>query len=244
MTMIRKQFGFTLLEVMAASVIMAFIAMVAVSGMMSVTSARSQLDEVTVVNDELRFVADRIRSDLADFYRNPNIIIFEGAQEDTAIGTVPRLRFWAVCSSKARSDQPEGDLCEVEYFLAMGDNDQTWLARRQCPVVGNEEDYTETDGGVITRLAEDISYFQVRYFNGTDWVEVWPAELEELPLLVEVSLASRVTEKSGKQTVYAKQLFVNFPRNGDDTTASTEEETETEVDLEMDVSDPEAAMTQ
>ena len=61
----KRQDGFTLLEVMAASVITAFIAMVAVSGLVSVTSAREQIDEVTVVNDELRFVADNLRRDLA-----------------------------------------------------------------------------------------------------------------------------------------------------------------------------------
>ena len=41
-----------LVELMAASVITAFLAMVAVGGLVSVTSARNTLDEATVVMDE------------------------------------------------------------------------------------------------------------------------------------------------------------------------------------------------
>jgi prepilin-type N-terminal cleavage/methylation domain-containing protein len=231
----RKQYGFTLVEVMAASVITAFIAMVAVSGLVSVTSAREQIDEVTIVNDELRFVADSLRQDLAGFYRNKNAMLFEGSMEETTAGLFPRLRFRTICTDKARPDQPEGDLYEVEYLLAAGDEGQPWIARRQCPIVGNEETPEETAGGMMTRLAEQLSLFQLRYFDGEQWQQDWPMELARTPMLVEVSLGARVKEKSGKETVYSKQIFINFPRNGQE---------DEEVDIEMEVENPEEAMSQ
>jgi prepilin-type N-terminal cleavage/methylation domain-containing protein len=230
-----KHNGFTLVEVMAASVITAFIAMVAVSGLVSVTSARGQIDEVTIVNDELRFVSDSLRRDLAGFYRNKNAMLFEGSMEETGSGIFPKLRFRTICTGKARPDQPEGDLYEVEYLLTAGDEGEPWIARRQCPIVGNEEMPEETAGGMMTRLAEQLSFFQLRYFDGQQWLQEWPMELERVPMLVEISLGAVVKEKSGNETIYSKQFFINFPRNGQE---------DEEVDLEMEVENPEEAMSQ
>ena len=234
----RKHDGFTLVEVMAASVITAFIAMVAVSGLMGVTSARRQVDEVTVVNDELRFVADQIRKDMAGFYRDRQALLFEGVIEETPAGAFPRLRFRTVCDARARTDQPEGDLYEVEFFLAAGDDGQPWIARRQCPIVGNEETDQETAGGVMTRLAERLSLFSVRYFDGEQWQLEWPKEWMRVPMLVEVSLGAVVEEESGIKTIYTKQFFINFPRNGQNGEATES------VDMEMDIENPEEALSQ
>ncbi len=230
-----KQNGFTLVEVMAASVITAFIAMVAVSGLVSITSARGQIDEVTIVNDELRFVADSLRRDLAGFYRNKNAMLFEGTMEDAGMDMFPKLRFRTIYTGKARLDQPEGDLYEVEYFLAAGDDGLPWIGRRQCPIVGNEETPEETAGGMMTRVAEHLSLFQLRYFDGQQWQPDWPMELQQLPVLMEISLGAIVKEKSGKEKVYSKQIFINFPRNGQE---------DEEVNLEMEVDNPEEAMSQ
>jgi prepilin-type N-terminal cleavage/methylation domain-containing protein len=229
----QKHTGFTLIEIMAASVITAFIALVAVSGLMGVTSARQQVDEAALVNDELRFTADCIRRDMAGFYRDPKTLLFEGALEETPAGIFSKVRFHTVCDAKARYDQPEGDLYEVEYFLAAGDDGQTWVARRQCPIVGNEETLEETAGGVMTRLSERLSLFGLRYFDGTQWLAEWPMEWMRTPMLVEISLGAVVEEKGGKETIYSKQFFVHFPRT---------EQTGESVDLEMDVQSPEETL--
>ena len=233
MTTVKKNNGFTLLEVMAASVITAFIALVAVSGLVSVTSARQRIDKVTVVNDELRFVADRLRKDLLGFYRNKDEMLFEAAVEETNAGQFPRLRFRAICDSKARLDQPESDLYEVEYFLAPGQEGKPWIARRQCPIVGNEETPEQTAGGVMTRLSEQLSLFQIRYFDGQQWLQQWPVEWQRVPTLIEISLGGRIAEKSGRQEIYARQFFVGFPRNGQD---------DEEIDMGMEVENPEEAL--
>ena len=133
------------------------------------------------------------------------------------------------------TDQPESDLYEVEYFLAAGDEGQPWIARRQCPIVGNEETPEETAGGMMTRLAERLSLFQLRYFDGEQWQQEWPMELAQTPTLIEISLGAMVKEKSGKETIYSKQIIINFPRNGQE---------DDEVDLEMEVENPEEAMNQ
>ena len=235
-----RQHGFTLVELMAASVITGFIAMVAVGGMVSVTSARSSLDEVTGVMDELRYVADLIRQDMANVHRHPQELLFEGLVEDSGTTALPRLRFRAVSTAKARSAQPEGDLYEIEYLLVAGSDGKPMLSRRVCPVVGVEQERDQTAGGVLTKLTENISFFGVRYFDAAEWLSIWPVEQQKLPMLIEISLASRVVEKNGKEKIYAKQVIVTFPRIGEQTT--TEEDDETSLEIEF--TDPESGAVQ
>jgi hypothetical protein len=90
----------------------------------------------------------------------------------------------------------------------------------------------------MTRLAERLSLFGLTYFDGNEWQQQWPMELKRAPILVEVSLGAIVEEKSGQETIYTKQFFIHFPRNGND------QETEEAVDLEMDVEKPEQALNQ
>lgn len=235
----RRQSGFTLVELMAASVITVFLAMVAVGGMVSVTSARSSLDEVTQVMDELRYASDLLRQDLANAYRNRQEMLFEGLLEDGGGMPMPRLRFRAIGTTKARAAQPEGDLYEIEYLFFEGQDGTMQLARRVCPVVGIEEERDQTAGGILTKLSEQISFFGVRYFNGTEWTTIWPVEQELLPTLIEVSLASRYLDKGGKEKIYAKQVILTFPRLGDQTAATDEDEAFLD---EIEFTDPESGL--
>jgi hypothetical protein len=87
----------------------------------------------------------------------------------------------------------------------------------------------------MTRLAEQLSFFQLRYFDGEQWLQDWPMELEEVPMLVEISLGAIVKEQNDRNELYTKQVFINFPRNGQE---------EEEMNLEMEVPDPQEAMNQ
>ncbi|MBP8604621.1 MAG: prepilin-type N-terminal cleavage/methylation domain-containing protein [Phycisphaerae bacterium] len=214
--------GFTLVEVLAASVITAFIILVAVNGLVSAMSARSRLDEAAQTADELRYAADSIQQDLRRVYRDGTELLFEGVLEQTPSGEFPRLRFRAVRYEKARAAEPEGDLYEVEYFL-MPNQDNLSLARRICPIVGIETLPAETAGGVLTKLNEAITYFGIRYFDGSAWTAQWPQELSRLPMLVEVSLVMRVQESEKKERIYARQVLVNFPHYAGQSEIQTEE---------------------
>lgn len=231
--------GFTLVELMAASVITGFIALVAVGGLVSVTSARGSLDEVTETMDELRYAADLMRQDMANVHRNRQEMLFEGMVEEGGAQVMPRLRFRTVGVSKARPAQPEGDVYEVEYLFFEGADGKARLSRRVCPVVGIEIDRQQTAGGILTQLSDRISFFGVRYFNGTEWTTVWPVEQQLLPTLMEISLASRVVDKNGKEKTYAKQVIVTFPRLGDQTAAE-----EDETGLEVEFTEPESGLGQ
>ena len=231
----RQQGGFTLVELMAASVITAFLALVAVGGMISVTSARGSLDEATEVMDELRYAADLLRQDLANVHRDRQEMLFEGLLEVSDPAARPRLRFRALSTRNARPNQPESDVYEIEYLFIESHDGTLYLSRRICPVVGIEQDREHTAGGILTKLSEHISYFNVRYFDGAGWSEIWPVEQQLLPTLIEVSLAARVVQDGGRENIYAKQVIATFSRLGD------QRLDDDEVDFEIEFTDPESA---
>ncbi len=185
-----KRNGFTLVEILIASMIGAFIMLVAVGALKAISVSAQIVDSNIDVASELRFVAARIATDLNNFYR-------DGKAENTKlVGRVVQvqddvlciLTFYTVGRTKARAEQSEGDVYEVEYFLRK-DEDKTYLMRRLWP----NPDKEAQAGGILSVIAEDIDTFMVRYFDGRDWQIQWPEEQTALPELVEVILASNTS---------------------------------------------------
>ena len=178
--------GFTLLEVILAATMTAFVAMVAVAGLRAVTTTRKTVDEASAAADALRYVTEKIRRDLASVARDQ--ILFEGMAEDTAIELPLSLRMHVMQTDPARRDGIESDRYEVEYALLRSD-EKTFFVRRICPIVGAETDREETDGGILMVLSESIVDFQIEYFDGTEWLDEW-INYTQLPQLVVIYLAA------------------------------------------------------
>ena len=213
----RKEKGFTLLEVMVAAVIGAFIALVAVGSLRAVTGAKEQVNKNIVVADELRFAARMLRDDLANLYRDGDVESMKlvGTIEPGGEGPVTSITLYSICLHDARPSQPEGDIYEVQYYL-LTEDDESFLMRRVCPVVGTEED-EETEGGMLTAIAENVSGFQISYYNGYDWSDEWSLETEgALPELMEVTLIGLESLEAELSGALVKSFVVNFPRLGQD----------------------------
>jgi type II secretion system protein J len=142
---------------------------------------------------EVRFASGLIARDLNNLYRDPNYarMKFVGSTEDSDDSTACDLTFYTIGRVKARSDQPEGDLYEVEYYLAR-DEEQSVLFRRLWPYP-DPNSQTEP-GGILTIIAEDIDIFEVRYFDGSEWSNEWPEDMETVPQLVEVNIVGRSSD--------------------------------------------------
>ena len=201
-----RKSGFTLVEVIAASVIGAFVALVAVGTLRTVSAGREKLDANVAAAAEVRFAADMIRRDLGNLYRDRDAgnIKLVGTIEQTAYGPVTRLILHTVNRVKARADEPEGDVYEVEYFLLRRE-ERTVLMRRLWPYPHKESE----PGGVMTAIAENISVFEVSYLAGGEWMSEWPEEMKSLPELIEVSLAARPAQQ---KNIIADTFLVNFAR--------------------------------
>jgi type II secretion system protein J len=194
-------------EILLASTIGVFVALVAVSALKAVSVSTQMLDSNINTAAEVRFASKTIATDLVNLYRDSNstntrFIGVIDAADDTIVSS---LTLYTVSLAKARADQPEADVYEVEYFL-MEDEENSLLMRRVWP---NPDKDTEP-GGILYPIAENIDIFQVRYFDGEQWQSEWPEELESIPELAEVTIAAG---QSGQKNVTIESFIVNFIRS-------------------------------
>jgi general secretion pathway protein J len=206
--------GFTLAEVLAASTISAFIALVAIGALKAVTDNSQMVTRASETAAEVRFAARMMARDLANLYRDPDPSKMKlvGNSEESEAGGPAILTFYAVGCPKARADQPEGDVYEVEYFLTRNEEpeeargpDTFMLLRRLWPNPDEKRD----PGGIVTPVAENLSAFQMRFFDGQQWAEAWPKEMRSLPRLIEVTLIAQSKERGGLVT---ETFTASFPR--------------------------------
>jgi len=225
-----KNNGFTLAEVLVASTISAFIALVGVGALKAVTDSAQIVDHASETVSEVRFAARMLARDLANLYYDPNPKDMKliGASQSSAAGDPPYLTFYMVGRAQARADQPEGDVYEVEYMLGRRQEDEDVvdieaqsmiLFRRLWP----NPDEERLPGGVLTAIAENISVFQIRFFDGEQWADEWPEEMEAMPELLEVSLGT-IPEELGDPVV--ETFVVNCARLKGRLSAPTSEDEE------------------
>lgn len=207
-----RQRGFTLLEVLIASIMGSFIALVAVGALRAVTAGRTLVYRNIAAADELRYAIELLRSDFENVYRDSAAEgrRFVGSFAETDRDMVTSLRMRIISGAGARPRQPEGDVYEVEYYLA-GTEETPTLMRRVCPIVGNETDEL-TQGGMLTAIAQNIVQFDVRYYDGTEWQIEWPLERNALPEMVEATLTVLETNERGRQIPATRSLVAAFPR--------------------------------
>lgn len=205
--MLSKRTGFTLVEVLLASTIGVFIAMVAVGALRTIIASAEMVDSNINAAAEVRYAANMIARDLQNFFTDDDI------ENTKFIGTVEALEddnytsyliFYTLGRTKARIDQPEGDLYEVEYYL-MQEGENSSLMRRLWP---NPSEYLEP-GGILTVIAEDIATFEVQYFDGEEWFEEWPEEMQALPDLVSISIAAKQPDRINPPS---ESIIVNLAR--------------------------------
>jgi type II secretion system protein J len=187
-------------------VIGAFIALVAVGTLRSITAGTDRIDNVVRAAAEVRFARDMIYRDLLNLYRDSEMerMRLIGETAGSFDGVFSWLTFYTVGRSKARVEQPEGDVYEVEYYLSR-DGEKSELMRRLWP----NPDKDVEPGGILTVIAEDIEFFEARFFDGEEWQEEWPEEMKSIPHLVEVALGAR---QEGGQDIAVETFMVNFVR--------------------------------
>jgi general secretion pathway protein J len=212
--------GFTLVEILVASTIGAFVALVAVGTLRVVTASSEMVDRNIGAAGEVRFASNMISRDLVNLYRDTN------RESTRLIGTVVQsgqenlsyLVLYTVSRTKARFEQPEGDIYEAEYYLLQSE-DKSMLVRRYWPNPNKEYE----PGGILTVLAEGIDVFEVRYYDGEEWSNEWPEEMQTLPSLIEVSIAATPT---GGGEIVGESFIVNFARLASSGMTSTESSTQ------------------
>lgn len=208
--------AFTLAEMLVASTISAFVALTAVGALKAVGDSAERIDRVGKVTSEVRFATRMLARDLGNLYRDQDArnMRLVGASQGSEHSEISYLRFYAAGRAVARDNQPEGDIYEIEYVLGPDMNPEaatddeavrSILFRRLWP----NPDRDRPPGGVVTPIAENIDVFQIRFYDGQEWVNEWPEDLQSIPELVEVTL---VTLSSESETPTVGSFMMSFPR--------------------------------
>ncbi len=209
MKMNSRKLGFTLVEVLLASTIGVFIALVAVGTLKVVTDSAGLVEQSMTTAAEVRYASNMISRDLSNFYRdkesdNTMLVGFDNQNLDVPSS---QIVFYTVGRIKARYNQPESDIYEVEYFLRKDDSDGKYVLYRRLWPNPNKE---TQPGGVLTRIAEDIDLFGIRYFDGEEWQFEWPEDMKKMPELIEVTIGSG---QPGDKAPVVETFLVNFHRS-------------------------------
>jgi len=208
--------GFTLAEVLIASTISAFVTLVAVGALKTITDGAQAVDRAAETTGELRFAARMMANDLANLYRapDPKKMKLVGSSQGSETGGPAFLTFYMAGRVKARADQPEGDIYEVEYLLSTRENQEaeseeeaqkSILMRRQWPNPDRQRD----PGGVLSTVAENIAVLQMDFFDGKQWASEWPEEMQSIPHLIKVTL---IAQPKGRGDPMRETFVVGFPR--------------------------------
>jgi type II secretion system protein J len=210
----RRRARVTLLEILVASIVGAFVAATATSALRSTISSRQKITDYTAAAAQLRFAAEMIRRDLTNFYRDPDLnnVKLVAYSDFNDYGAADNIVFHTVNRVKARPLYPEGDVYEVEYGLLLNDENTPFLVRRLWPNPVIVDPALETEippMGVVTIVGENIVQFDVLFYYEDQWVEDWPEEMEELPALISVTLALL---PKGRPDPLRHNFFISFPR--------------------------------
>ena len=189
MQKIKRQFnqqGFTIVELLLSTIVITFVALISLSALRGVVSAREAVDRYVETNDELRVLTAMIKQDLSNLYRDVDNKNQQFVLVPDGEGMASNLTFNGLSLTTARNETPESDLYEIQYSLTATDNNVMIFAKRKWPMPDRNQEELK---GVITQLSNNMVSFQVKALNSKqEWVDEWPEEEKELPKMIEVSL--------------------------------------------------------
>lgn len=222
--------GMTLIELLVAMVILAFISILVFSSIDGMRRSRDGVDRVNMRYREGRLAMARISRELQAAYLSVHAPIDESLQVVTTSfigdrGTpASRLDFNSFSNRRLRADARESDQIEISYFGSENPEQAGVidLARRVAP-----PDIEPQKGGKVEVLATDIDLFELEYLDPLtgQWREEWNStsvvgEKGRMPVQVKVTLVlngaarSRDDGARGKIRLVSKiPLMIQDPLN-------------------------------
>jgi len=200
--------GFTLLELLLATVVGTLVIVVALGSLRQVSHSRAEAQYYSDISAHGRYALNRIRDDLANFYRslNPEKMRLLGAEGGTETEATDRLRVQVVQEGWIHGKPSEGlsDIYEVEYGLCEDLAEGGTFLGRRCGAI--KEATLGNKGGTLTRVADFIQSIRFEYFDGTDWQRNWE-QSQGIPSLVRVSLVLADPKRPLYRSLHISQMI-------------------------------------
>jgi type II secretory pathway component PulJ len=202
-----RETGFTLFEVLGVVLVTALLLGATINFYINLSRQATRASENTREVRRAAALVDRIATDLehtllvkkpkeADTLSQPWLFVADSrfSQSGARPGS-DQLKFIRSEIPRA-SDGPGSDLAMVAYTLERNEDGETFALRRwstsELPE-SLDRDFPRSDDPASLLVADDLSYFAVRFLDGTGkWVPKWDStllvEASELPLAVEIEV--------------------------------------------------------
>ncbi|MCP4639546.1 MAG: prepilin-type N-terminal cleavage/methylation domain-containing protein [bacterium] len=216
----RRRAGFTLMEVLLATFILALIVGMVYASFSGVTTtmaaSRVSSEELRLRQFLARSLQDNLTTVFADKAFEMDVYRFVGLDDDDSDGAKDSLRFVATAPLIGGMSLP-GDLKEVRYDLT-GDEDSEMsldmddeeedrgreLMATETPLLGgNVQELDEEDGGFVAdpnyespSWTVPIRSLDFEYYDGSEWVKEWDSQVVgRMPWCVHVRINLAKTEE-------------------------------------------------
>jgi len=252
--------GFTLVEIMVATVISLLIISSVYAAFRSSLTAYERNQTKVIMLQKCRMALDRMARDFNTLYYEENdeeltILVQDYADSETSMDK-DMVSFVAIVNpnitkylqsqesntSNNASDNGDttentlpSDLARVTYFIGQSPEDQnvqslmrvevTNLDTQELQDLLSEIQSTSPSDEMqemlrTSILVDNVGGFNVRYFDGTDWVDTWDMEEENgLPKAVELTLT--VTDPNNKEKALTQAVVVYLPFSASQTQQTT-----------------------
>lgn len=184
--------GFTLLEVIVASLIFTLVVAAAYGLLDSARSLSDRTEIVAAMQQEARAVLDTLRSDLQGTYGTASkefTTDFVGTQGGNAEAPEDKLEMVGVNGWTVRSTTPEIDLTQTTYsiYKDAATNGRKLVRKREKRLTPVDTSTREEEG--MEEIGPHVPYVRFRYYDGSSWVDSWDSKQSgTLPRAIEVTI--------------------------------------------------------
>jgi general secretion pathway protein J len=170
----RRLLGFTLIEVMVATFLMALMGMLLMTSINSSISAKDAVEETSGRYQLVRQAMSRMAREIAMAYLSKNINHSDAAYVTQFKGKKESLYFSAFGNVVYQKDAKQSDQQVLGFYLATDKNGQQSLMRRMQPNLNRDVE----KGGVAQVLCPNVTKLEFSYFDGRleKWEETWVAD--------------------------------------------------------------------
>lgn len=194
--------GFTLLEILVGMAILAFMATMIWQISSGNIDAKERVEKRDEVFQMSRIAIERIVDDLEMAFLVTNSQFLGKAQDGTSAKTIFKgedtghfdtVNFASFSNWRMFRNSKESDQAEIGYYVVPDEEERDLyrLMRRVSPYFDNNG----TEGGRSEPVAENISSFDLEYYDGRqgEWTKEWNSEevdqKDKLPRAVKVTLS-------------------------------------------------------
>ncbi|MCX5690628.1 MAG: prepilin-type N-terminal cleavage/methylation domain-containing protein [Planctomycetota bacterium] len=198
--------GFTLVELVVASVIAVIIAGATATAMSQMIKARGASTSHQQAFSRADGVATRISIDLLNAIRNANLAYCRVSIISSGAPNAPRDELLVLMRSlrPLRGESSEGDEYEAQYRIAPAAAADGTVSDTFWRRVDQAHDEVLDGGGIATPIAPGAVSLSFTATDGQDWFDDWDSDTDGLPHAVRVVVVARSDD--GKTTATARRV--------------------------------------